>query len=434
MPITARFLQASCPRTARRVRRGLLAMGASLLMLPAAAQDAGQVVLAVGDVRMAGQAVRVGDAVRVGAPLHTGRDGYLYIKTVDNGFLILRPDTAAAVAEYQVDPAQAGDSRFRIELDQGIARHITGDAVKAARENFRFNTPVAAIGVRGTDFTAYADARLTRVAVLSGGVVVSAFGEQCSPQGTGPCEGPGARELFAGQPGVLLQIEKDKAVPELLQNVDVAPAGSPPARGDEPPAGQAAAQHAITLEANLDPVKSDRLDLIDNVATRPPLQWGRWRELAGEAPTLPLLELLANHKLAAFNPYFALLRPNDAPWEGRVVGAVDFRMQGAEAVIERNNASAYAAAVENGRLHVDFAQGRFTTGFDLVADGERIARKAEGRVFADGSFQNISQFLGNNNMLVNGALAQDARLHAAYLFQSRLDDERVAYGATAWVK
>ncbi|CAH1746781.1 FecR domain-containing protein [Thauera humireducens] len=413
--------------------RGLVAIGAFIVVLPAFAQDAGQVVLAVGDVRMAGQVLRVGDAVRVGAPLHTGHDGYLYIKTIDNGFLILRPDTAAAVAEYTVDAGQPGKSRFRIELNQGIARHITGEAVKSARQHFRFNTPVAAIGVRGTDFTAYADDRLTRVAVLSGGVVVSGFDEQCSPGGIGPCEGPQARELFAGQPGHLLQVEKDKALPELLQNVDLAPAGSPPPRGDEPHASQSASQ-AGTLEANLDPVKADRLEAIDTVLARPPIQWGRWRDLAGEVPTLPLLALLANHKLLAFNPYFALLRPNDAPWDNRVSGAVDFRMQGGEAVIERDNGSAYAAAVENGRLHVDFAQRRFSTGFDLVADGERIARRADGQVFADGGFENVSQFLGGNNMLVKGALGQDAKLRAAYLFQTRLDDRRVAYGSTAWVK
>lgn len=413
--------------------RGLVAIGAFIVVLPAFAQDAGQVVLAVGDVRMAGQVLRVGDAVRVGAPLHTGRDGYLYIKTIDNGFLILRPGAVAAVTEYTLDAAKPGESRFRIELNQGIARHITGEVVKKARQHFRFNTPVAAIGVRGTDFTAYADDRLTRVAVLSGGVVVSGFDEQCSPRGSGPCEGPQARELFAGQPGQVLQVEKDKALPELLQNVDLAPAGSPPARGDEPNAGQAAS-HATALEANLDPAKSDRLDAIDTAMARPPIQWGRWRDLAGKAPTLPLLDLLTDHKLLAFNPYFAVLRPSDTAWDSRVAGAVDFRMQAGQAVIERDNGSAYAAAVENGRLHVDFAQGRFSTGFDLVADGERIARRAEGRVFADGGFENVSQFLGRNNMLVKGALAQDARLYAAYVFQSRLDDQRVAYGATAWVK
>lgn len=420
------------PRMAAALRFCLFALCGALPSFPAAAQTAGQVVLAVGDVRMAGAPLRAGDAVQVGAALLTGGDGYLYIKTVDNGFLILRPNTAAAVAEYRVDSEHADQSRFRIELNQGIARQITGDAVKKARQNFRFNTPVAAIGVRGTDFTAYTDHSSTRVAVLTGGVVVSAFDERCSPQGSGPCEGPDTRELFANQPGMLLQVEKGKAVPQLLHNAELAPAGSPPPRTDEPSASHVAAP-ATTPEANLEPIKTDGLVVVDAPAVRPAIQWGRWRALADAAPDLPMLDLLADHKRVALNPYFALLRANDAPWDNRVVGAADFRMQGAQAVIERAGA-AYPAAVENGRLHVDFARSQFTTSFDLLADGQRFTRQAEGRVFADGSLQNVSQFLGNNNMLVRGALGQDTQLRAAYLFQSRLDDQRVAYGATGWVK
>ena len=426
------FATSDRSRLAAALRFGLLALGGVLLALPAAAQTAGQVVLAVGEVRMAGTPLRVGDAIQVGAPLHTGGDGYLYIKTIDNGFLILRPNTAAAVAEYRVDSEQTDQSRFRIELNQGIARQITGEAVKKSRQNFRFNTPVAAIGVRGTDFTAYTDQYNTRVAVLTGGVVVSAFGEHCSPQGGGPCEGPEARELFASQSGALLQVEKGRGGPQLLHNTELAPSGSPSPRADEPPPGHAATP-ATATEANLDPIKSDRLVVVEAPVVRPAIQWGRWRDLAGAAPDLALFDLLADHKRVALNPYFALLRANDAPWDNRVVGAVDFRMQGAQAFIERDGA-AYPAAVENGRLHVDFARSQFTTGFDLVADGQRFARQAEGRVFADGSFQNVSQFLGNNNMLVRGALGQDTQLRAAYLFQSRLDDRRVAYGVTGWVK
>lgn len=416
-------------------------LGAMSCSLSAQADEAGKVVLVVGDVRMAGEVLRVGDEVRVGAPLATGGDGYLYIKTVDNGFLILRPNSAATVAAYKVDAARPSESRFKIELHQGVARNISGEAVKSARQNFRFNTPVAAIGVRGTDFTAYADAQTTRVAVLSGGVVVSGFEGGCSRAGSGPCEGAQTRELFAGQQGMVLQIGKGQGVPQLIKGNGLSPDAAMPPRSDEPAAGSAAVRNgAVAADVNLDPLKSDRIALAGEAprqkpeAVRPAIEWGRWQALADSKGKLELAELTKTHNLDAFNLYFAMLRPKDAVWESPASGRVDFQLQAAQAVIQPDAGGAYAAAVENGRLQVNFTHSTFTTGFDLVANGQRIARQADGRVFADGSFQNVGQFFPGNNMQVQGVLGRDSALRAGYLFQSRLDDGRVAYGATVWAK
>ena len=422
----------------RSLAGGLVLFLGGLASSWAQGDEAGKVVLVVGDVRMAGEPLRVGDGVRVGAPMATGGDGYLYIRTVDNGFLILRPNSVATVAAYRIDAVQPSGSRFKIELHQGVARSISGEAVRAARQNFRFNTPVAAIGVRGTDFTAYADAQTTRVAVLSGGVVVSGFEGACSRAGNGPCEGAQARELFAGQPGLLLQVGKGQGVPQLIKGNGLSPDAAVPPRVDEPAAGSAAVRNAPAADANLDPLKSERIALVGEApkpdAVRPAIEWGRWQALADEKPALDLAGLMKTHNLEAFNLYFAMLRPKDAVWENPVSGSVDFRLQAAQALIQPDAGAAYAAAVDNGRLRINFGQASFATSFDLVANGQRIARQAEGRVFAGGSFQNVSQFLGNNNMLVQGALGRDTALRAGYLFQSRLDDGRVAYGATPWAK
>ncbi len=94
--------------------------------------------------------------------------------------------------------------------------------------------------------------------------------------------------------------------------------------------------------------------------------------------------------------------------------------------------TATLASIENAKLSVNFTTSQFATQFDLLTQGQRFARRAEGSVFADGTFGNYSQFLGNNNMVVQGTLANGSTLDAAYLFQSRLDDNRVAYGATRW--
>jgi hypothetical protein len=265
-------------------RNALASVGACFILAVVAgaaySQEAGQVVQAVGDVRLAGTTAKVGDTVQAGDALSTGGDGYLYIKTVDGGFLILRPRSEARVLAYTIDAAQPGNNRIKFELSQGVARSISGAAVKQARQNFRFNTPIAAIGVRGTDFTVFTDAETTRVAVVSGGVVVSGFGAGCAVQGIGPCEGSAKRELFAGQESQVLQVSRGQAVPQLLRGSALLPDVSAPPRADEPAKISASTSSLLTSvvvlgsnpDANLAPLKLSSLgtqlqqtEIIDSV-------------------------------------------------------------------------------------------------------------------------------------------------------------------------
>src|SRR5471032_2047476 len=151
--------------------------------------EAGKVVFVTGQVQIANHAALLDGAVQEGDEISTGADGYVYMKTIDSGFLILRPNSRARVTTYHIDLQQPANTRVKLELLSGVARSISGLSVKKAREHFRFNTPVAAIGVRGTDFIVYTDQQTSRVAVVSGGVIVSGFAGACGPDGGGPCEG-----------------------------------------------------------------------------------------------------------------------------------------------------------------------------------------------------------------------------------------------------
>ncbi|WP_202424622.1 FecR family protein [Duganella levis] len=213
---------------------GLLA--AFALLAPAAwAGQAGTVVFVAGDAKLAARPAVLDVAVQEGDELATGADGYIYIKTVDQGFLVLRPNSKARIVAYHIDNANPANTRVKLELLQGVARSISGVGVKQARQNFRFNTPVAAIGVRGTDFVVYTDQQTSRVTVVSGGVVVSGFSGACGPEGGGPCEGGASRELFAGQAGLMLQVQRGQNMPQLLRSPAMSPADQgTPARPDEP--------------------------------------------------------------------------------------------------------------------------------------------------------------------------------------------------------
>nr|WP_315401718.1 FecR family protein [uncultured Duganella sp.] len=218
------------------LRHFLVSLGASASLVwcaSAAAGEAGKIVFVTGQVQVASRAGVLDAAVQEGDELATGADGYIYVKTVDNGFLILRPNSKARIVSYHVDSAKPANTRVKFELLSGVARSISGTAVKQARQNFRFNTPVAAIGVRGTDFIVFTDQQTSRVAVVSGGIVVSGFAGGCGPEGGGPCEGNLSRELFAGQADVLLQVQRGQKAPQLLRGQGVSPDSAPP-RADEP--------------------------------------------------------------------------------------------------------------------------------------------------------------------------------------------------------
>lgn len=437
---------------ARSIKPSVLLAAFFCLAGTAQGEVAGSIVEAIGDARLVGQPTRAGNAVKVGDSLSTGSDGYLYLKTIDGGFLILRPGSHARLVAYHVDAAQPANTRIKIELQHGVARSISGDAVKNARENFRFNTPVAAIGVRGTDFTVFANDDTTRVIVVSGGVVVSGFGAGCTPEGAGPCAGDARHELFAGQAGQVLQVNRGQVEPQLLRSHSLSPdAGSPP-RNDEPRSDakqNGASSHTKGLsgstELSLQPLKEEGLGQQragslaptppDPAPTRPAIVWGRWQPLADKPADLDLAKLQSDYQRIGMDSYFALLRARGDTWQAPASGIASFALQGGQALIQIDGAAATSPAnLENGKLTIDFGSSRFATQFDIVAQGQRIPRQAEGGVFKDGTFGNANQFLGKNNMLVQGVLANDPGLRAAYLFQSRIDDNRVVKGVTAWAK
>ena len=357
------------------------------------AEEVGRIVLAVGDTRMNGKALKEGESVPVGAELATGKDGYLYLKTIDNGFLILRPDSLAIVETYQVDTVNPQESRFKFSLRQGVARNISGEAVGKARKNFRFNTPVAAIGVRGTDFSVYADAWETRVAVLFGGVIVSGFDGHCTPQGAGPCEG--GRELFAQEASAVLQVQKGHATPKILEDGALSPNFVAPPRPDEPetsgedknvPSVQEpetsgedknvpSVQESVLKPgnmANLDPMK--------------PIIWGRWQEISENLPaTVKILNsgtdagagagtdtgVEEDKYITILLGSYILLRDKDSAIRTPVNGSAGFSMQDSIAhVTDSINRVEADAALSNGTLNFDFSKASFSTQVDLHALGE----------------------------------------------------------------
>lgn len=442
------------------MRKFLFMAGALLLAHAAHAEQAGKVIFVAGTAKIADATAKLDAPVGEGELLSTGADGYIYIKTIDNGLFILRPNTQARIANYHVDNANPANTRIKLELLSGVARSQSGQAVKLARQNFRFNTPVAAIGVRGTDFTVFTDRDTSRVTVLSGGITMSGFAGACHPEGTGPCEGNAARELSAAQKGQLLQLQRGQAAPQLLTgNTLLAPDTVAPPRTDEP--GKS------TTEPSLDVKKGaslqERATQTNNIApptdgkdtaTLPPpvvvvpvtptdpvvilpareVSWGRWSVIAGQdLPTVGLSKTGAE-RIAANEDYVLYRAIQGTAFTVPEKGSVAFNMAGGEGYIhDIGSAVKSPVTLSNGELSLDFGKATFATRFDVTTQTAETLRLAtDGKVSSDGLFYSTNRNLPTANMSVTGVMTDLSR--ATYIFQGSPDSKRIVNGVTVWAK
>jgi hypothetical protein len=416
----------------------------------AVAQDSavGEVVFVSGDVQVHLAAevrpVKVGDVIRQGHELVTKATGYVYLKTRDDGFVSLRPNSAVHFEVYEYSPDKPQASRFKTNLKYGVIRSVSGIGAQNAREKYRLNTPVAAIGIRGTDFTVYATPDITRAAVTSGGIVMSGFNDGCTPGGTGPCAGDQIAELFAQQTGMLLQLRRGESRPALLdrQSSSLQPDNvSPPLPNEKPgkkataeqsPAADLAGDQAIIVRQGA--ALQEQLAQAATALPPPPQQvfWGRWLALAGDAGSESQLDALikSGKKLVALNGAFGIVRDQQTNMVLPSAGVYGFALQSHESYILSEGSNAVAARIENPSLNVDFNQQRFDTRFRVATDAQQVDVKSHGSVLRDGSL--VSDQFGVTANVV-GTLANSGQ-QAGFLYQQRINDRQTAVGATHWAR
>jgi len=97
--------------------------------------------------------LRAGDAIRTGESIRTPVDGEIVLRTGDQGYLALRPNSEFFVEHYATNAGR--DSRQTLSLLRGALRILTGWVAYLRPETHRLRTPTATIGVRGTDHEAY---------------------------------------------------------------------------------------------------------------------------------------------------------------------------------------------------------------------------------------------------------------------------------------
>lgn len=185
----------------------------------------GEATMVIGSAKLVGddgvaRLVSRGIAVRVGDRIETEAGGHVHLRFVDGGRLSVRPASRLQIESYSHAPAQPQLGAIKFRLDEGVVRSITGSWGEAARERFRLNTPVAAIGVKGTDFVVRSDFNTTAASVYTGAITVTPLANGCGTS-VGPCLNGNEKLLSDDMKGQMLELERRQATPMLVSAVEL---------------------------------------------------------------------------------------------------------------------------------------------------------------------------------------------------------------------
>ncbi len=141
----------------------------------AAPEAIGELAEAQGRVEINGVPAPAGAELRLGMRVVTGADGRAVLKFLDGQTVNLHPDSVFWIKDYRYAKDKPQDNRSTTELLKGGMRFISGTMAKENPEVIRIDTPVATIGIRGTEFTAVLGSLC--LLVHSGAVAVTAAGK-----------------------------------------------------------------------------------------------------------------------------------------------------------------------------------------------------------------------------------------------------------------
>ena len=385
----------------------------------------GEVTLSIGQSAMGGRVpeivtVQKGEPIFEGDVIKTSASGHVHVRFVDGALVSVRPNSVFAIHQFKYDPAHPSNSQVRLSLEAGEARSVSGAASQAAKDRFRLNTPLAAIGVKGTDFVTTAAPQSTRVTVHQGAIVMAPLDTTCRADSVGICAGSRARELTADMRGVALIYRSGSANPS-FQSL---PQGSD-ADKLRPTRGSTERESALVSSAGSAVVLPEEL-------TSSKLVWGRWNQVprAGDALTTDFRSAFAGNEITVGDGYYFLFRapgtPNLLP---SLNNQVEFKLSASSAQYRLPSNDIAAARVESGSFSVNFAQHTFDTQLRVSSAGIDLQNLR----FA-GKFDPNSGFFINSSTDPQVKLGGTMTLNgtqAGYFFLAPLGNGSIS-GATLW--
>ncbi len=441
----------------------------------------GEVSLVVGKawIQHAGagrERIRKGTRISVSDTIETSSGGLVHVRFVDDALVSVRPASLLEVLRYDYDAARPAESAVRFDLKEGVLRAISGEAAKNARQNFRLNTPIAAIGVRGTDFVVSANSDSLRAFVTEGAIVVTRYSSECTADGFGACNQNGFE--FAGGIGQIMQLSANTRDPVLLpladSNVRATVAGASSladntqTESEESGTGDLYTDTVTTRVVN-QTIAATRTNTPETSPPPPPpapppapppppplpeftpdlpldapaltaerqLVWGRYaasevneRITALYDPFDPTNTTFARYTGASGNNHYALFqRMTDDGAQSVQPGlhVVGFNLDKAQAQYTAAGITSLMD-VNGGNLTIDFDRNRFATTLNLnhVATGP-ISLVDSGIIFSSGKFHSRS-----DTQVVAGVVSFDGK-EAGYFFEKLLENGSIE-GLTLWGK
>lgn len=411
--------------------------------------------------------VKQGSQVRVHDRVVTSTSGHVHIRFVDDALLSVRPDSRLEITRYDYDPARPALSAVKFDLIEGVTRAISGKAAKAARQRFRLNTPIAAIGVRGTDFTVSAKAGSTKALVNEGTIVLAPFSVDCRADAFGPC-GTNSIELSSAAMEVieldsraplprlvpltdaksltLMQNEVQQAIRSSQDSDEASSAENNVVRVEEVSAVLVTNSAALVINAGSDsedlaPDPASRAEVTPEPAYTPEqaieiadvadrqLVWGRYSNAGlGDQERITLAFDVARNgrQVTVGNFDYGLFRSeNDKKRLDSGLTVVSFGLSSAQAFYN-SSSGVVAMEVDGGTLDIDFQENSFTTLLNLnhSLTGE-LEFAAGGRLFGGGFFHSRT-----DSQSIGGAVSFDGS-EAGYFFEQQLLQGDIQ-GLTLW--
>lgn len=444
-----------------------------------------RVALAVGEASRVSatqtEPLRVGSTVYAGDRIRTGPDAVAMLVFIDEGRISVRPESELWIKQYLIDP-KGVDTRIELELTKGTVRQISGNASRLQPERYRLNTPVAAIGVRGTDFLAKTSAEGVQTLVQEGKIFVQANRlEPCAQIDCGALLGPGqsagsylklssggdieqrayragdieqhfALNLIMQAPSKRQALAQATELARLKSAESELPAGaqfisdtifavtqnrnlafSPSAPPLDPSPPTTGPSEGSSTGVVADPTLP--ADLATNTAAllQRQLVWGRFSQ-ASELPNQWVVSYAqaaqGRHVSVGELGQYALWRVGAAGGsiDASLQGLARFNLLGAQAVLEQASGGISSALVRAATLEINFDRASFLAGVDLVHQ----ATGAQS-LLVSGIVNNEGVFLGvNESERVAGAISRDGT-EAGYLFSKDTSAGRLR-GITLWTR
>jgi len=147
-----------------------------------ASEPAARVIVATGKVSAVGadgtRDLRRRSPIEVGESVVTGDGARAQLRFSDGAIVSLDANSELLIEAYTQNPEEPEKSRALLRMVTGGLRSITGAIAEGYPEGYEVETPLASIGVRGTDFRIRLSSQSLAVGVWDGAVQVS------NPQGS----------------------------------------------------------------------------------------------------------------------------------------------------------------------------------------------------------------------------------------------------------